>query len=42
MAQKYYIEALQLDPKHQVVRKNYATFLRDYTEETNQLLIKHH
>jgi Tfp pilus assembly protein PilF len=36
MAQKYYIEALQLDPKHQVVRKNYATFLRDYPEARNR------
>ena len=31
-AQKYYLEALQLDPGHAVVRKNYAIFLRDHPE----------
>jgi len=31
-AQKYYLKALSLDPNHNVVKKNYATFLRDHPE----------
>ena len=31
-AQKFYLKALELDPSNQVVRKNYATFLRDHPE----------
>ena len=29
------LQALEMDPTHYVVRKNYATFLRDYPEARN-------